>query len=40
MDSGRLIERGTHEELLNLNGAYAGLWQVQTGARRPLNIAG
>ena len=33
MDYGQLIEAGTHEELLAKNGVYAGLWQVQTGAR-------
>ena len=37
MDYGRLIERGTHEELLANQGAYANLWQVQTGARQMLN---
>ena len=34
MDYGKLIERGTHEELLAQNGAYANLWRVQTGARK------
>ena len=34
MDYGRLIEKGTHEELLAENGVYAGLWQVQTGDRK------
>ena len=33
MERGQLIERGTHEELLAKNGAYASLWRVQTGAR-------
>ncbi len=33
MDYGELIERGTHEELLAQNGAYANLWRVQTGDR-------
>lgn len=33
MDNGKLIEQGTHEELLGKSGVYAGLWQVQTGSR-------
>ena len=36
MDKGRIIERGTHEELLAQNGVYANLWRVQTGERRLL----
>ena len=28
---GELAESGTHEQLLDLNGVYAGLWRVQTG---------
>jgi len=31
MDKGEVVEQGTHEELLQFNGIYAGLWQVQTG---------
>lgn len=31
LEAGRVIEAGTHEELLDLGGLYAGLWQVQTG---------
>jgi ATP-binding cassette, subfamily B, bacterial len=33
MEHGRIVEQGTHEELLTLNGAYAGLWRVQSGIR-------
>ena len=33
LDSGSLVERGTHDELLNLSGNYANLWRVQTGLR-------
>jgi ATP-binding cassette subfamily B multidrug efflux pump len=31
MDEGRIIEQGTHSELLELNGVYARLWQHQSG---------
>ena len=30
MDSGRIIEQGTHKELLQRDGLYASLWQRQT----------
>ena len=31
MDSGRIVEQGTHESLFNLEGVYANLWRVQAG---------
>ncbi|WP_119328239.1 ABC transporter ATP-binding protein [Cysteiniphilum halobium] len=31
MDQGQIIESGTHQELLNLKGKYAQLWDIQTG---------
>ncbi|WP_346292147.1 ABC transporter ATP-binding protein [Sphaerothrix gracilis] len=33
MEYGQLVEWGTHEELLERNGIYAGLWRVQMGER-------
>lgn len=29
MDSGKVVEQGTHDELLNKQGKYAALWQQQ-----------
>jgi ATP-binding cassette subfamily B protein len=31
LDRGRIIEKGTHQELLRLGGTYARLWQHQSG---------
>jgi ATP-binding cassette, subfamily B, bacterial len=31
LEDGRVIEAGTHEELLEVGGLYAALWRVQTG---------
>lgn len=33
MEYGQLIEKGTHEELLEQDGVYTNLWRVQTGDR-------
>lgn len=35
MEQGRIIERGTHEELLARSGRYLQLWKLQTGERVP-----
>ena len=32
MDSGRIIERGTHDELLAAGGRYASMWNMQNAA--------
>ena len=29
MDDGEIVESGTHEELLDVDGEYAALWQAQ-----------
>ena len=33
MDAGRIVEQGTHDQLLHQPGAYADLWRVQAGLR-------
>ncbi|MFZ6813284.1 ABC transporter ATP-binding protein [Undibacterium sp. Rencai35W] len=33
LESGQIVESGTHEQLLALNGGYASLWRLQTGER-------
>ncbi|WP_255990634.1 ABC transporter ATP-binding protein [Chitinolyticbacter albus] len=31
LEQGRIVESGTHDELLEMGGAYAALWRLQTG---------
>ena len=31
MDAGRIVESGSHDQLLEKGGAYAALWRLQTG---------
>ena len=31
LEQGRVVESGTHDDLLALDGTYAALWRVQTG---------
>jgi len=33
LDKGRIVESGTHEQLLEQGGIYAALWRLQTGQR-------
>ena len=35
MEAGRIVEAGTHDELVGRGGLYAALWRVQTGELRP-----
>ena len=32
LENGRIVEQGSHEELLQQNGKYAQMWKVQAGA--------
>jgi ABC-type glutathione transport system ATPase component len=35
IDKGRLVEQGSHQELLEQRGLYAALWKVQPGEAQP-----
>lgn len=39
LDKGKLVESGTHDELLQKNGAYTKLWRVQTGEKREVGAS-
>jgi ATP-binding cassette subfamily B protein len=38
LDQGRVVEDGHHEDLIELDGLYAGLWKVQTGEAIPWHV--
>jgi ATP-binding cassette subfamily B protein len=40
LDQGRLAEHGNHDDLLDREGLYAGLWKVQTGDAIPWHVQG
>jgi len=39
MDQGRIVESGSHEELIAAGGAYVNLWRVQAGLRQDEALA-
>ncbi|HVO72009.1 MAG TPA: hypothetical protein VMT24_18295, partial [Aggregatilineaceae bacterium] len=36
LENGRIVERGTHDELVRLGGRYANLWRLQTDQAPPV----
>jgi ATP-binding cassette, subfamily B, multidrug efflux pump len=38
LEQGRIVEQGTHAELLRLNGHYAMLWKHQSGGFLPHDV--
>ncbi|KAG8406232.1 ATP-binding cassette-type vacuolar membrane transporter Hmt1 [Metarhizium acridum] len=39
LHAGEIVERGTHDELLDANGRYASMWEKQIRAERALDAA-
>ncbi|MGB0954096.1 MAG: ABC transporter ATP-binding protein, partial [Planctomycetota bacterium] len=39
LEQGRIIESGTHDELLKASGSYANMWALQVGAKPPTEEA-
>ncbi len=39
LESGQVVERGTHAELLEHHGRYAGMWAVQRAAESGADAA-
>lgn len=37
MDAGKIVERGSHEDLMKLGGLYARLWHTQSEAHSSNN---
>ena len=37
LDKGRIVERGTHAQLLSANGGYAQMWQLQQSQEEELS---
>ncbi|PAU75457.1 ABC transporter ATP-binding protein [Halomonas salipaludis] len=40
IDEGRIVETGTHQELLDMNGLYAALWRRQSGGFLGVDVNG